>query len=272
MAQALGLAVCFKLFGRNTMKLDLSFLLQQPDFSVRAILTIDALAPLSMVTSMPGAYYRSQSEPSEEMLYGLLENALGLHCSENYLTSQGERSKFIKRIHKVVQRAQGREMEVMKSKVGFVSLLQFHLRFACKTIPVSKRYEDYWSRHLRNNSFPQGSHNYDYHVIPIMNAKGDGDVTFGDKNKIEFSTDPALITDFQKGSKVHNDVIRPYFPMYFASPTAREYIIPQGAYKYRVETSSQLARLLVEAIDDPAAPLYLGANDGWVDVRWETLS
>jgi hypothetical protein len=58
------------------MTLDLSFLLQPPDFSARAMLTVDALAPLSMVTSMPGKYYRSQPEPTDAMLYGLLNQTI----------------------------------------------------------------------------------------------------------------------------------------------------------------------------------------------------
>jgi CRISPR-associated protein Cas5 len=83
MEQAAALAHYCKSFAdmRLNMKCDLNFLLEEPDFSTKAKLTIDALAPLSMVTSMPGKYYRSQPEPTDEMLYGLLENALGWHIS-----------------------------------------------------------------------------------------------------------------------------------------------------------------------------------------------
>ena len=59
------------------MNLNLDFLLEPPVFSARGKLTIEALAPLSMVSSMPGKYYRSQPEPTDAMLYGMLENALG---------------------------------------------------------------------------------------------------------------------------------------------------------------------------------------------------
>src|SRR5205085_8607291 len=99
------------------MKLDLNSLLQPPEFSTRAILTIDALAPLSMVTSMPGKYYRSQPEPTPEMLYGLMENALGWHISTK------ERTELLKRLKKQ------HKQKVSESGVGYASLLQFHLRF-----------------------------------------------------------------------------------------------------------------------------------------------
>jgi len=99
------------------MKCDLNFLLEDPDFSTKAKLTIDALAPLSMVTSMPGKYYRSQPEPTDEMLYGLLENALGWHISTK------ERNELLKQLKKK------HNQELYESGVGYASLLQFHLRF-----------------------------------------------------------------------------------------------------------------------------------------------
>lgn len=257
------------------MKLDLNFLLQPPNFSTRALLAIDALAPLSLVTSMPGAYYRSQPTPTEEMLYGLLENALGLHCSENYISSEEQRQQIIKNVQKLINKARkkiGEEsIDIKETKVGFRSLLQFHLRFAACSLPPVMHFDDYWSRQVRNSAFHGSRGNHDRRVIKLMNAIADKDqkITVGDKK--EFVNDPNLITNFKKGDKVHLNVLRPYFPRYFTTPTKREYVLPQGTYKYRVETSLQLAQLIAEAIEDPAAPLYLGSNDGWVDVRWEIL-
>src|SRR5205085_4659084 len=100
------------------MKLDLNSLLQPPEFSTRARLTIDALAPLSMVTSMPGKYYRSQPEPTDEMLFGLFENALGWHITGK---NDVERDKLVKEL------ARRHRTEERKSGVDFKSLLQFHV-------------------------------------------------------------------------------------------------------------------------------------------------
>jgi CRISPR-associated protein Cas5 len=242
------------------MKYDLNFLLEKPDFSIKAKLTIDALAPLSMVTSMPGKYYRSQPEPTDEMLYGLLENALGWHISTK------ERTELLKRLKKQ------HKQEPYESGVGYASLLQFHLRFTTSLIPPLKHYDDLWSQHLKGGSFLGGSRNYDYRCIPIMNAEKEKRVAISDGSETKgFSKDPEKLTDFKDGDKINVNVVRPYFPQYYASPTPREYVVPEGAYKFIIETSAILAQLLAEAIENPTAPLYLGSNDGWVEVEWEVV-
>lgn len=220
------------------MTLDLSFLLQPPDFSARAMLTVDALAPLSMVTSMPGKYYRSQPEPTDAMLYGLLENALGWHIEKKV------RNQLKVRLEKKFKKA------AAESGVKFISLLQFHVRFAMAVTPLSPmRYDDLWSQHMKGSDerHTGGSRERDYRADEILIAIRDG--------KREENM-PELI-------KLH--------PHYYVSPTSREYVVPQSAYKYRVETSSVLADMLSDAIKNPVAPLYLGSNDGWVDVEWEVL-
>lgn len=242
------------------MKLDLKFLLQPPDFSVRAMLIIDALAPLSMVTSMPGKYYRSQPEPTDAMLYGLCENALGWHIADS------ERKILIKKLEKK------HGMTAMASGVGYESLLQFHLRFVVKSVPPLLHYDDLWAQHLKGGSFLDGSRNYDKRAIPLMNAYRNRDktgVTISDRASA--SRDVEKLNNFKDGDQIHVNVVRRYFPQYYASPTPREYVIPQGAYKYTVETSQELAQMLTDGFDAPAAPLYLGSNDGWVEGVWEML-
>lgn len=242
------------------MTLDLSFLLQPPDFSTRAMLTVEALAPLSMVTSMPGKYYRSQPEPTDAMLYGLLENALGWHIAD------GERKVLVKKL----ERRFG--MKAAVTGVGYVSLLQFHARFAVKSLPTLLHYDDLWAQHLKGGSFLDGSRNYDKRVIPLMNAYRDRDktgVTITDRANA--SKDSDKLNEFSNGDQIHVNVVRRFFPQYYASPTPREYVIPQGEYKYMIETSMELTQMLTDAFAAPAAPLYLGSNDGWVEASWEVM-
>lgn len=256
------------------MKLDLSFLLQPPDLSVRAVLTVDALAPLSMVTSMPGKYYRSQPEPTDEMLYGLLENALGWHITGKTDVVRDRLVKELARRHKVEER---------KSGVDFKSLLQFHIHLTTRVLPPLLHYDDLWSQHLRSMgaSFVGGSRNYDYRAIPIMNMHSQKALppnSKKEKRKIEFNDraeankDLNKISTFQEWDTVHLNVIRTYFPQYYSSPTPREYVIPQGVYRYCLETSKEVSRYLAEALENPTAPLYLGSSDGWVEVTYEELS
>lgn len=243
------------------MDCDLKFLLEPPEFSVKAMLIIEALAPLSMVTSMPGKYYRTQPEPTDAMLYGLLENALGWHIADS------ERKTLVKKL----ERKHG--MTAATTSVGYESLLQFHVRFAVRSLPPLLHYGDLWAQHLKGGSFLDGSRNYDKRVIPLMNAYRDRDntgVTISDRASA--SKDLEKLNDFRNGDQIHVNVVRRYFPQYYASPTPREYVIPQGAYKYMVETSTELAQMLADAFAAPAAPLYLGSNDGWVEAAWEVLS
>jgi CRISPR-associated protein Cas5 len=240
------------------MKLDLSFLQHSPEFTARGLLSVEAQTPLSLVAKMPGKYYRSQPEPTEAMLMGMLENALGWHIAEK---ERGELLKHLERKHK--QPAQ-------RTNVGFGSLLQWHLRFAGKSVPVSMHYDDLWAQHLRGSSFPDGSRNYDESMIPLMNAKRAGKIAVGDT--ADAKRDPELLENFVEGDKINIALLRPHFPQYYASPTPREYIVPEGPFRYRVETSSYLGNLLAQALNDPAAPLYLGSNDGWVEASWEVIN
>lgn len=239
------------------MNLDLSFLLNPPEFNVKAKLIIDALAPLSMVTSMPGKYYRCQPEPTHEMLWGMLENALGWHLCES------ERNALLKKIQKKLG------VEARATGVGFKSLLQFHVRFSASVIPPLLNYDDYWAQHLKGASFVGGSRTYDRRAIPIMNAIWGKRITVNDTSKA--NKDPDKIHNFQDGDVIHLNVVRPYFPQYYASPTPRGYVMPKGNYQYCVETSAGLASLIAEAIQSPASPLYLGSNDGWIEAQWEVI-
>jgi hypothetical protein len=100
-----------------------------------------------------------------------------------------------------------------------------------------------------------------------MNAKRSRRITTNDTAKA--NKDSAKLREFTDGDVIHLNVLRPYFPQYYASPTPCGYVAPHGVYQYVVETSEKLSELISAAISDPAAPLYLGSNDGWVEVTWE---
>lgn len=61
-------------------QIDLTFLLEDPsDAAKTGALTIEPLAPLSMNTSVPGKHFQTETTPPERQLYGMIENAFGLH-------------------------------------------------------------------------------------------------------------------------------------------------------------------------------------------------
>lgn len=216
--------------------LDLSVLKTAPDFAAKGLLTVEALAPLSLVVKMPGKYYRSQPQPSEMMLLAMLENALGWHIAEV------ERNQLLRRL------GARHQSPVQKSNVGFGSLLQWHVRFVFKHIPASMHYDDLWSQHLKHSDerHINGARNHDASAIGPMNE--------------------ALRTGMMNVKE-----LRPRFPQYYVSPTPREFIVPDGPFRYRIETSPALAELLSQALERPDAPLYLGSSEGWVEATWETL-
>jgi CRISPR-associated protein Cas5 len=234
--------------------MDFSFLLQEPDFSFVAFLKIQALSPLSMVHSMPGAYFRSQSAPTAIMLYGMLENALGWHIGEKERT---ELKRKLEKRHKT---------KAQESVLGFMSFLQWHVRFVEEKLPPTMHFDDLWAQHLRGASFVGGSRNYDASAIPIMDAVRAGTVRMSDTARA--SKDPTKLHNFQEDDEINLSVLRKIFPQYYASPTPREYVVPDGVYVYRIETSPSIAPMIENALADPAAPLYLGSNDGWVDVEF----
>ena len=239
------------------MAINLDFLLNPSTFNKRGKLTVEALSPLSMVASLPGKYYRSQREPTPQMLYGLIENALGWHISDV------ERKELEKKLRKQY----GRELE--KSGVGFISILQFHLRFTTSVIPPLLHYDDLWAQHLKGGSFIGGSRNYDSRAIKIMNAERGKKVAINDLGGS--SKDSDKLHNFEENDKIHVNVVKPYFPQYYVSPTPREYVIPKGEYVFVIETNRTLAEMLKEAFENPAAPLYLGSNEGWVEATWEVF-
>ena len=209
----------------------------KPEFDCKCLLLLDALAPLSMVSNMPGKFYRSQPAPTDEMLYGLLENALGWHISIP------ERDKLLK----ILKKNNGSLSS--RSGNGFQSLLQYHLKLMPFFVPPVQHYVDLWSQHVHGPSFVGGSRDYSKEAIPMMNAVVGKKVTVNDLAKAQ--KEPELITQFEEGQTIHLNVLRPYFPQFYISPTPREYVLPSLPYQYRIATSEALANLIGNAIIVP---------------------
>ena len=257
--------------------IDLQFFLEPPNLTTRAMLTIDALAPLSMVAAQPGKYYRSQPTPTEYMLYGLLENALGWHLHDK------ERKQAIDSMKKQLKKQFKKDTAWIESdwiaekpeasEVGYMSLLQYHVQFGEVIVqPNLTSFDDLWSQHLHDTgqSFFGGSKHYDASLSDLLNRGKQGDVSFGDRAEFENYTEKQLL-NLPDGAKIKYTAIRPKYPQYYVSPTVREYVIPNQPYLIELTTTPVISDLLKAAFDDPAAPLYLGSNDGWVEVNYEEI-
>ncbi|RMG19912.1 MAG: hypothetical protein D6730_20755 [Bacteroidetes bacterium] len=269
--------------------MNLQFYLDPPELSLQAQMEITALAPLSMVPTQPGTYYRSFQAPTMHMLHAMLENALGWHFSPEL------RKEVIKQLSKAAKKAQGRHTpwkdhpwlkgKHTASESGYISLLQYHLETRLIAQPPVSSFEDLWSQHLRSDgiSFIGGSRTYDYRLEPLIAASRTQEkdttsqsakkgkrpklIEFGDRKGFSSYDSLEELLAVERG-KINTRSIHPYFPRYYVSPKLREYVIPQGNYRYEVYTTPALARQLEAAIENPAGPLYLGTNDGWIHLNW----
>jgi CRISPR-associated protein Cas5 len=261
--------------------LDLSFFLEPPELETVALLEIEALAPLSMTATQPGTYYRGQPAPTEAMLYGLLENALGWHFPEKV------RSDVLKKLRSEAKSELGRGHPLkedpwitgnddVESGSGFVSLLQHHLEFETSALPETVHFDDLWARHVhRKDDYEGGSRTNDYRVEALYNRLKDdeSEASFvNSKGAADVSESEKLLGELPGDVSVRQEELKPFFPFYYTSPTSREYVIPEGPYRYRARTTGTLATQIGDALDDPAAPLYLGNNDGWVEAEWEAVN
>lgn len=256
---------------------DLSFYLDPPDLTVRGVLTVEALAPLSMVAELPGQYFRSQPAPTDAMLRGMLENALGWHFDGDV------RVAAIKALAKEAKKSHKKGAwkdhpwlsgKPIPSTSGFVSLLAHHIAFdGPRVLPAVMSYDDLWSQNLHDaasSRFFGGSRHYDSKVEDLITRARQGRVSFKEAaDHVTLPIDEAILAP--DAAKLHFKSVRPAFPTFYASPKTREYVVPQGPFKFVARTTPRLAALIAAALESPCAPLYLGSNDGWVEARWEVM-
>lgn len=236
--------------------MNISVLLEKPKLDKEAILFIEPLAPLSLVTSMPGAYYRSQREPSNFMIYGMLENLLGWHFSNE--GNEKLRDAIIKDLKKHHEKQHKLKLEFKKNQVGFKPLLQFHLEIEkLLLMPHITSFEDYWTQHLRDEDerHAKGTRNYDYKIEKKVNQIYS---LPKEKRDLEWRT---LFDKNKNGA----------FPAYYQAPTKREFIVVNGKYGYSIKANNSLLELLFEFVNRLEHPLYLGTNEGWVHLNIKKL-
>lgn len=237
-------------------KIGIEVLFEKPEPIIKASLFIEPLAPLSLVTSMPGAYYRSQREASEFMIYGMLENLLGWHFTDN------ERDPIIKALKKHFKKAYKTNKDLAhidfnKTGVGFKPLLQHHLKIEKLLLkPHIESFEDYWTQHLKDvdQRHAKGTRNYDYRIENEAN-----DIYAMEKEK----RDNAWKELFEKKNGL--------FPSYYQAPTKREFIIVSGKFGYPILANESVLSLIINAANNLESPLYLGTNEGWIDLKIEKL-
>jgi CRISPR-associated protein Cas5 len=249
------------------MNINLEILFQKPEKTVKAILFVEPLAPLSMVSTMPGSFYKTLTEPSKFHLCGAFENALGWHFDENfknqYVAKQGDSKKKIrgqikKRVDAYFKKQKLEEPNWEISEVGYEPLLAHLFDVGLTIKPPMIFYKDLWKQMKKRSdgySHPNGTMNISHEIIPL-------------KMDLERT---------EKGT-VTNDAITEFYtqnsgsyPMYYTAAGSREFVaITEGCYRICLKLNELLFTALNEAFSENNLA-YLGTNEGWVNLKIQKL-
>lgn len=230
------------LSNRHTaMEIDISLLSEEPALDINALLTIQPLAPLSMVTELPGSFYKTLVAPDKRLLCGLFENILGWHFSPNYRVE-------------ILNACKRKPEKSLRST--YEPLLDPYFEIEGVVPPSSPMlYNDLWKRLYRRSdagaTHAGGTINFDYKFIQEMNCKFAGEPQIDAKAKGEF-----LTTNIDRIS---------YF---YSTPTQREYVVIEDAYKISLRIDNALLQQLQKALQCNDMG-YLGNSEGWVTVTIE---
>ena len=236
------------------MKINLDILFQKPEKTVKTMLTIEPLAPLSMVSTMPGSFYKTLAEPSKFHLCGALENTLGWHFEDK------DRKAIQKRVNKFYEKVlKLSNPEWFSSEVGFLPITHHLFEILpLKVLPAVTFYKDLWKQMRKRSdgySHPNGTMNMSYEIIPLKM-----DLARTEKGTV---TNDA-ITEFYKEN------IGKY-PMYYTSAGNREFVlITEGMYRYNLLMTEGFYNALEIAISENNLA-YLGTNEGWVNLKIQKL-
>lgn len=248
--------------------IDLSILRKSPKLSKHAILEIIPLAPLSMVSDMPGAYYKTLMYPSKKMICGLFENMLEWHFSQDI------RSKILKDMelerklqgNKHIQSQYNNGSTYIPLLIDYFSIKKPKLTPLAKDFPICFYvYKDIWSRARRRHSeYTQitGARHLSPEVFNEIH-----DYLEQHKKEIEKPVDRNNnITKWMKlktGSDGYENGKR--LPFYYYTPTPREFIAIEAKMVIPIDIDEELLKMLKEKENYSVS--YLGTSESWIDIK-----
>jgi len=238
-------------------KIDLTILKKEPKFDKKATLIIEPLAPLSMVNDLPGSFYKSLKSPSKKMICGLFENILGWHISIKH------RTKIQKEVMKLRKK---QKIDFLKPENGstYIPLLMEYFDIELVTTPPIMHYTDLWSRSFTRQSdsakHAAGSKYFNHDFIEKW-------------SKIKHAIKTDNKRDSTKKNTLLDRLFKRYntnFPMYYTTPTKREFIQYSGNIEFVLNLDKYLFTELNIAIETNNHS-YLGNSEGWINLKIETV-
>lgn len=227
---------------------DLKILQSPPNLSTKATLIIEPLAPLSMVNDLPGSFYKSLKSPSKKMLCGLFENILGWHFSFNHRTAIQK---------EIIQTRRKQKIDYAKPQTGstYIPLLMEYFEIDLVTIPEHFMYNDLWNKSYRRadaDVHPKGTQNIHYDLIPLKRDKP------RDPKKPKQIANAELLKMFLENQGK--------FPLYYSTPTTREYINHIKPIVINLLIDKNLQDLINKYVNIQSVS-YLGNSEGWIELK-----
>lgn len=235
--------------------IDLSILKKLPELQTQAVLEIRPLAPLSMVSELPGSFYKTLKYPSKKMLCGLFENMLGWHF-DNKL-----RLEIFKDMVKVrrKQKIDLKKEQFMQGSTYLPLLIDYFDisgNISLKEFKSMFNYSDLWNRGYRrsdSNKHMKGCRNIDASLLAER-------YNLFTKWK-ELSSKEA---ESKKDEWFKSNIGK--IPCFYTSPTPREYIYLDAIMEIPITMDRMLAEKLLP-IKKISNNCYLGNSEGWVNVE-----
>lgn len=258
--------------------MNIEILQTQSNINKVAKLTIQPLAPLSMVSEIPGTYYKAEDIPDKIKLCGLFENILGWHFDKK---DRDEISKDLIDFHK--KRLKNKKYGIGKSNSGYQPLLfdffEIGMIFKSETI----NYNDLWKRSFSRmdaDVHPKGTPNIDYNRLRqkgwIKEEENRQESIKKEIKSLDSKIDKEKITELKEKIKkapllMFFEENKKAYPMYYTSPTIREYIDYLGAnIQIQLKIDGRLFEKLVLALEN-CSTAYLGNSEGWVELKLEEI-
>lgn len=235
--------------------IDLSILKKLPELQKQAVLTIRPLAPLSMVSELPGSFYKTMKYPSKKMLCGLFENMLGWHFD----------NKLRLEIFKDMVKARKKQKIDLKKEQFIhgstylpllIDYFDISRNISLKEFKSIFNFSDLWNKGYRrsdSNKHMNGCRNID---ISLVAERYNLFTNWKDL--------PNKESESKKDEWFKNNIGK--IPCFYTSPTPREYICLDAVMEIPLMLDVNFAELLL-AEAKISNICYLGNSEGWVNIK-----
>lgn len=237
--------------------MDLSILKKIPNLEVKAELIIEPLAPLSMVSELPGSFYKTMKYPSKKMICGLIENILGWHIDWKDRKMIQEEVVKVKKKQKVECLNYSNGSTYVPLLIDYFELIEeINIEFSEVCF-----FDDLWSRSYRRADSYKHINGCRYMDVSMVSRWNEI------KRAVENNTNKKW-TSKRKNTlldKLFNRYIGK-FPQYYSTPTIREYIHLGKAYHISLLMDEVLFTMLSRELNTSNIG-YLGNSEGWINLK-----